>query len=150
MRETIVRKSFEKDLVADTDESGALVGHDVNRVQRSCDALFRSGALTEAQYTAACLLRDNWERARLLAGARASDLNKIKGTPESDKRDALWERHKACLRSAGAAKAMILSAIVLHDGTPAAQQRAQPLARLESALNWLVAWCEAGHLDRVD
>ena len=145
-----VRLDADLDRVREADPSGSVTEHIVNRTQRSIDALHRAGGITHDQWVAACLLRDNWERARLVAGEKALDMNRVDGIPEGEKQLALWERHKRCLNEAGVGKAHILSAIVLHDGTPASQAIAKPLARLESALDWLSAYCAKGHLDTIE
>lgn len=134
--------------VRDSDPDGVVTVHSINQTQRRVDALHYVGAITDEQHLAATKFRDIWERGRLVAGTKAAKLAR-QGTGIDATASRFWKRHMKTMEFLGIGKAHILQAIVLHDEAPAflAARHAEPLKRMESALNSLVDWGVRGHLD---
>ncbi len=150
-RPTIVieKLSTGRALVAEGDpETGGRVVHERIKT-RHYEILHEIGVITDDQCTACELFRDNWQDGRLMADARAGGQTRAKGEI-TDTAAASWARHTMAMKHLGAAKALVIQAVVLHDEKLVSVGRRVngPLAVLEHGLDRLVTYCERGHLSR--
>ncbi len=141
-----------RDLVVDSDPEGIRVVHE-KRATRHYEVLHDIGVITDDQRTACALLCDNYAWARLVSDVKACGQSSGDRGARSEKvaykASAAWEKHKLCMKALGAAKALVIRAVVLNDETLASVggRLSKPLTRLENALDALVVYCRRGNLD---
>lgn len=139
-------------LVVDSDPDGGRVVIE-KRATRYYEVLHDIGVITDDQRTACSLLTDNYAWARLVSDVKACGQSSGDKSARSEKvatkAAAAWERHKHCMNNIGAAKALVIRAVVLGDETLASVggRLSKPLTTLENALDALVVYCQRGNLD---
>ena len=86
--------------------------------QRVIDRGYWAGFLSPEEFEAATRLRDGWEKCRLVPDMKAAALEAL-GRSESGKVTLRrWDRHRHAMKGVGAASALALTQIVLHDEAP--------------------------------
>lgn len=86
--------------------------------QRVIDLGYFAGFLSPEEYDAATRLRDNWERCRLVPDMKASALEALGRSESGMKALRAWDRHSHAMKAMGAAPALALTQMVLHDELP--------------------------------